>query len=139
MNISPDMQKSFTDEIRFVIERMKGASDATGKLYFFSAVYAQAQRIINFEYDPELMFIYQVVQLVYNMLNARISAIKIGQEAGISIPDGLFDSLEGALEELADKVSKGMEPYFALQKMVNLAYTTTGNGHYMYLRGMIKV
>ena len=139
MNISPEMQKSFTKEIRFVIERMKATSDTTEKLYFFSAVYGQAQRIINFEYDPELMFIYQVMQLVYGMLNARISVIKTGQEVGISIPDGLFDSLEGALGELADKVDKGMESYFALQNMLNLAYTTTGNGYYIYLRGMIKV
>jgi len=139
MNISPDMQKSFTDEIRFVIERMKGTSDTTEKLYFFSAVYSQAQRIFNFEYDPELLFINQVTQLVYNMLNARVSMIKMGQDVSISIPDGLFDSLEGALGELADSVDKGIESYSALQKMVNLAYTTTGNGHYMYLRGAIKV
>ena len=139
MNISPEMQKNFTSEIRFVIERMQATANATEKLYFFSAVYAQAQRIVNFEYDPELMFIFQVVQLVYGMLNARMSAMKIGQEAGISIPDGLFDSLEGALEELADAIDKGIESYSALQKMVNLAYSTTGNGYYIYLRGMIKV
>jgi len=139
MKLSPEMQKSFTDEIRFVIERMKNASENTEKLYFFSAVYAQALRIINFEYHPELLFIYQITQLVYGMLNGRISAIKMGQEGGISIPDGLFDSLEGALEELADNISNGKESYSALQKMVNLAYTTTGNGYYMYLRGAIKL
>ena len=139
MNISPEMQKSFTDEIYFVIERMKGTKNYTEKIYFFSAVYGQAQRIINFEYNPELLFIYQITQLVYNTINSRVSAITMGQDAGISIPDGLFDGLEGALKELADNITKGKESYSALQKMVNLAYTTTGNGYYMYLRGAIKV
>ena len=49
MNLSPDMQKRFTDEIHFVIKSMKNTDTTAGKLYFLSAGYGIAQRIINFE------------------------------------------------------------------------------------------
>lgn len=139
MNISMEMQKKYTDEIRFVLGQMKRVSDHERKLYFFSAVFGMVQRILNFEYDPGLMFDFQVLQLVHSMLNARIIAIKARQDGGVSIPEGLFDSLEKALEELADSVDGGKDNYSTLQKMVNLAYIATGNGYYMYLKGMIKI
>jgi len=139
MNLSPDMQKRFTDEVHFVVKSMKDTNTPAEKLYFFSAGYAMAQRIINLEYEPELAFIQQVLQLVYNMVNARLLAMSMRQEAGVSIPDGLFSSLEEALEEMVDRIEQGVETYPALQKMVNLAYSTTGNGYYLYLKGMIKI
>ena len=139
MNLSADMQKKFIDEIHFVIKSMKNTDTPAQKLYFLSAGYAIAQRIINFEYEPELTFIQQVLQLVYNMVNARLVAMSTRQEAGISIPDNLFNSLEEALEEMVDRIEQGIETYPALQKMVNLAYSTTGNGYYLYLKGMLTV
>lgn len=139
MNLSPDMQKKFIDEVSFVIKNMKNTDNPAEKLYFFSAGYAMAQRIINLEYEPELNFIQQVLQLVYNMINARLTEISAGQEGGISIPDKLLTRLEEALEEMVDRIEQGTETYPALQKMVNLAYSTTGNGYYLYLKGMIKI
>ena len=139
MNLSPEMQERFIDEVNFVIKNMKNTDNPTEKLYFFSAGYAMAQRIINLEYEPELNFIQQVLQLTYNMVNARLIAISAGQEGGISIPDKLLTRLEEALEEMVDRIEQGKETYPALQKMVNLAYSTTGNGYYLYLKGMIKV
>ncbi len=139
MNLSPDMQKRFTDEVHFVVKSMRDTNTPAEKLYFFSAGYAMAQRIINLEYEPELNFIQQVLQLVYNMVNARLTAISAGQEGGISIPDDLFTSLEEALEEIVDRIEQGAETYPALQRIVNLAYSTTGNGYYLYLKGLLKV
>ena len=139
MNLSPEMQKTFTDEIHFIAEKMKATNIPAEKLYFFSAGYGMAQRTINFEYEPELSFIHQVLSLVYNMVNLRLMAIAGRQEGGISIPDNLFNRLEEALEEMADRIEQGLETYPALQKMVNLAYSTTGNGYYLYLKGMLTV
>ena len=139
MKISQKMKKSFTDEVDFVIKNMQDTDSFKEKLYFFSAIQGQAQRTVNFEYDPELLFIYQVTQLVYNIINARISAMKTGQEDGISIPEGLFQGLDKAIKERAGNIKDGNDSYGALQTMVNIAYATTGNGYYMYLRGVLPV
>ena len=139
MNLSSDMKEKFVDEVYFVIEKMKNTDIPAQKLYYFSAVYAMARRIANFEYDPELIFIEQVLQLVYNMVNARLTAMLARQEAGIAIPDNLFRGLESALLELVQNVERGAETHSTLQKMVHLAYSTTGNGYYLYLKGVLKV
>jgi hypothetical protein len=63
MNLSPEMKKTFINEIRFVLKNMRSTTVAAQKLYFFSAIHAMAQRIVNLEYEPELVFILQVFQL----------------------------------------------------------------------------
>ena len=139
MNLSQNMKSELTNEINFVVKQMREVSSPAEKLYFFSALYGIAQRIINFEYDPELTFIYQVLQFVYNTINAKVSMVGIGQRAPIGIPDNLFNNLENSLAEMAYNIERGADTYQQLQAMVNLAYSTTGNGYYLYLKGMLKI
>lgn len=139
MNLLPEMQKTFTSEMKFVLQNMRNTTIAAQKWYFFSAIPAMAQRILNLEYDPELVFIFQVFQLTYNMVNTRLAALSAGQEAGISILDNLFTKIEDELEKMIDLIEKGEGSYPVLQSLVNIAYSTTGNGYYLYLKGMLKI
>lgn len=139
MNLSQEMKRSFTDEIRFALRNMRNTTVAAQKLYFFSAIYAMAQRILNLEYEAELLFIFQVLQLVYNMVNTRLVALSTGQEAGIRIPDNLFTQFEDELDEMSNLIEQGKETFPVLQRLVNIAYSTTGNGYYLYLKGLLKV
>ncbi len=139
MNLSPEMKKTFIDEIRFVLKNMRNTTIASQKWYFFSAIHAMAQRILNFEYEPELVFVFQVFQLAYNTVNARLAALSVGQEAGINIPDNLFTKIEDELEKMVTLMEKGDSSYPVLQRLINIAYSTTGNGHYLYLKGMLKI
>jgi len=140
VNLSAPMQKRLVDEVNFVIERMRGTDSPSEKLYFFSAVYAVVQRIMNFEYDPELTFIHQVVNTAYNMVNARVTASgPPGQEMPVQIPDRVFGGLEEALADMVALIQRGDHTYPALQKIANLAYSTTGNGYYLYRKGMLSV
>jgi len=98
-----------------------------------------AQRIVNFEYDPELIFIHQVGQLVYNTINAWIPSVASKQVKVDSLAEKIFPELIAVLEEMATSIEQGQNTYYALQKMVNLAYSTTGNGRYLYLKGLLKI
>lgn len=139
MNLSKDMQKVFTDEIHFVLRRMKDSDDAAKKLYFFSAVFGAAFRIMNIEFDPELAFIHHVLNNAYGTINARLASLAQGAERGITVPENLFGKLEEALEEMVARVERGEETYPVLQTIANLAYSTTGNGYYLYLKGLLPV
>jgi len=139
MTISKEMQELFTNEIDFVIERMKGTNSATEKMYFFSGTYACALRIINIEFDAELAFIHHVLQSAYQMIDARITRIQQGQDRPIGIPEKLFDRLEETLKEMSARIKKGEETYSVLQTIFNLAYSTTGNGYYLHLKGLLPV
>jgi len=139
MNLSPEMEKRFTDEIRFVFKNMRNTNVAAQKWYFFSAIHGMAQRILNLEYEPELVFVFQVFQLVYNMVNGRLAAVSGGQEVGIMIPENLFTKVENELDRMASLIEQKKETYPVLQRLIHLAYSTTGNGYYLYLKGMLKV
>ena len=139
MNLSSDMQKSFVDEIRFVLKNMRNTTVPSQKWYFFSGIFGMAHRILNFECDPELVFVHQVMQLVYNLVNARLTALSTGQESGINIPDNLFTKIEDELDKMATLIEQKKETYPVLQRLINLAYSTTGNGYYLYLKGTLIV
>ncbi len=139
MNLSKGMQKRFTDEIDFVVGQMRRSSDAVTKIYFFSAVHGMAQRIINMEFDPELAFIHNILSAAFTTINGRLAILSQGQERGTGIPDKLFDKLEEALEEMADNIRRGENTYPVLEKISNLAYSTTGNGYYLYLKGLLVI
>ncbi len=138
MNLSPDMQRVFTDEVATAIKHMKSVNTLEEKLFFLSAVYGAAFRIMNIQFDSELAFIHNVVNAAYSMMQANLASIKQGQGVN-TFPKDVFDKLENALEELVVKIEKGGKTYPVLEKISNLAYSTTGNGYYLYLKGMLTV
>lgn len=138
MNLSSEMQKVFTDEVATAIKHMKSVNTLEEKLFFLSAVYGAAFRIMNIQYDVELAFIHHVVNAAYGMMRANLASIKQGQGVN-TFPKDIFDKLENALEELVVKIEKGEKTYPVLEKISNLAYSTTGNGYYLYLKGMLTV
>ncbi len=133
MKLSAGMKKQLVEEIRFATDQMKKTEFVDQKLYLFTAVWGMAQRMINFEYDPELTFAYQVLKLAYDQINLRINAIKAGDKL-IPISENLFPQIEATLEEMAKKIEKGSNIYTELQTILNLAYSTTGNGHYLSIK-----
>lgn len=139
MNLSKDMEKVFTDEIDLVVRKMKESKAPATKLYFLSAVHAMALRIMNIEFDPELAFIHHVLNFAYATINGRLAAIAGGQEQAAGIPEELFDRLEVSLEELIARIQRGEQTYLVLQTISNLAYSTTGNGYYLYLKGKLSI
>ena len=133
MKLSANMKKQLVEEIVFATGQMKKTEFVDQKLYLFSAVWGIAQRIINFEYDPELTFAYQVLKMAHDQISARINAIKAGDKL-IPIAEDVFPQIEIALEEMVKKIEKNSSIYAELQKILNLSYSTTGNGYYLSLK-----
>lgn len=138
MNLSKHMQRVLTDEIKAATTYMKKAETPEEKLFFLSAVYGAAFRIMNIEFDSELAFIHNVVSAAYGMMMQNLALIRQGQSVN-TFPGDVFQKLEDALGQLAEKVEKKESTYSVLESISNLAYSTTGNGYYLYLRGMISI
>ena len=60
MKISKQMTEHFTNEMRDVAKQIKGTENIEEKLFYFSAVFGAAQRIVNFEFDDEKMLSHRV-------------------------------------------------------------------------------
>jgi len=55
------------------------------------------------------------------------------------IPEGLFNFLAQSLQDLADVIAKDGDVTPHLKKIAIAAYATTGNGYYLYQKGILKL
>jgi hypothetical protein len=139
MKISKTMTSRFVEELRYVAKQMQGTENLEDKLYYFSAVFGAAQRIVNFEFDPEILFIHQVTQIAYNQIQQRLVLLKSGQQPSIGLPESLFAHLQEMVEQIASHVENGETTCPILEKMMTLSYSTTGNGYYLFQKGELKI
>lgn len=114
---------------------MKATEEPKSKLYYFSAIYGMMQRIFNLEFTADLVFIHFVINSAYNLINSRLES----PDKVIKIPENLFDKLIEATEELSNSIEKNVDLYEVLKKFILLGYTTTGNGYYLYQKGLFKI
>jgi hypothetical protein len=140
MKLTSGMREQLVQEIRFAVDGIRKSPKSADKIYYYSAVYAVIDRVYNFEYDPELVFIYQVVRQSFDLINAKIS-LSTQRDVGLAtaIPINLFDKLCSCLDELATRIEKDQKTYAILQDIANIGYSTTGNGLYLYTKGMLKI
>ena len=138
MEISAKNKKILVNEIRTVVEYMSGNNDARQKMFFFSAVFGVVNRIMNIECDPELVFVHQVTNAAYNIINTNLIMAIQGQTTP-TIPTPVFDKLQEVLEDLATYIEEGKKTYPVLQRISNLAYSTSGNGYYLFLKGLLEI
>lgn len=138
MNLSKDMSKLFIDELNFVLKNMKATDKSAEKLYFFSGIFAVANRIFNIEFHSELVFIHNVVQAAHKQILESLALVSQGG-LDIGIPEDIFNGLEAEIEEMITRISHDQDIYSSLQKISNLAYSTTGNGRYLHFKGMLTI
>jgi hypothetical protein len=139
MNLSKDMSKLFIDELNFVLQNMKATDKPMEKIYFFSGIFGVANRIFNIEFYPELVFIHNVVKATHQQILESLILVSQGRGLSIGIPEDIFDGLEAAIEEMITRISRDQDIYSSLQKISNLAYSTTGNGRYLHFKGMLTI
>ena len=139
IKISKYLQKKMVDEMRYALEKMREEKDERKKLYYFSGTYAVIQRVYNFEYEPQLVFIHHVLEDTYRVVSTRLMTIAQGDKTAM-LADGVIDKLCLYTSQIVDKIERDEEGiYDLLQKIIILGYTTSGNGYYLYTKGIIKL
>jgi len=139
MDISPESRKEFVNELRHVSQKILEEEDVRKKAYYYSAAYGIARRLINFQYDPQINFLELVLEVSYNTIRARIETIVQQRDLTIPLVEGFFDRLAENVNELASKIEKDEDVYRTLEKIAVLTHITTGNGYYLYTKGLIKI
>jgi len=135
MKISKENMKKIIEEIEFAIKQMKETPDPDQKLYYFSAVYGVMPRVFNFEFDEDLVFTHFVLSSVYNSINQRLKT----PDSVILLPKEIFDRLEELTEKLLMALKKEEDICEILKDFILLSYVTTGNGYYLYKKGILKI
>lgn len=135
MKLPEECKRMIVDEIELCRKKMKDETDLSRKAFFFSGLYSMTNRVLNLHYDPELQFLDFVLNTTYGTINGRLGAIKQG-DLNVPVSADLFDNLDKLLLDLEKAVGEGKSTHLIMQRLVNLAYLTTGNGYYLSQKGV---
>jgi hypothetical protein len=142
MNVQDVYFEQIVKEIATVDELWKKSVSLEERLYYFSAIFGTINRVMNFYCDPLLVFVHQILQEVHQSLTNRLKASRNpAAESFLVVPPEMIDALFAYVHELKAALESRQDSlvWMILQKMSNLAYATTGNGYYLYLKGEIKL
>ncbi len=140
MRIPDEYHKLMISELKEINKLCNTTESPDDKLYFFSAAFGVINRIMNFYYDPTLVFIHQVLQEVHKKVTQRLQS---GPYKFIynSMPQEILDTLFQYFMELTDAIEKQDVPLIweILERFSNISYSLTGNGFYLYIRERLKL
>jgi hypothetical protein len=139
MNISENYKAIIVNEINFIINKMDESKTAEDKIFYFSAINAVFQRIFNIEYDPDLVFAFIILRDTHNHFSQRLQSIRKQVETTVLLTEEQFSRLSDLTRELSSKIERNENIDDTLKKYVILYYTTTGNGYYLFQKGLIRI
>lgn len=138
MDIPTQFREKLVKEIRFIVEKIRTEADPRTKIYYFSGVYGEMYRLLNMRLDRQLLFAHNVLNFAYQTMKSRADVVIIGRDTLIDFPDGFFETLAAYLDRLANSIEKNENLYPILQDIACLTYITTGNGYYLFQKGILK-
>jgi len=98
-------------------------------VYFFSAAYGAVQRVLNIEYNTELV-------LLHNVLSTAHGQMAAAQQQG-RITFDILNRLGISIALLADRIESDAPLIDLFLEISELSYSTTGNGFYLRQIGRI--
>ncbi len=135
-----EYRQRLAQEYRYAATKMQESPQAAKKLYYFSVLFGESQRILNWEWDRDLSLIYMTSQYTYNQVNLLMQP---GMRGNVPIDDSMvFTALTQAAFDLATYLEKTEdnkeELHQILGRFAEISYAVTGNGSYLYEKGLIK-
>jgi hypothetical protein len=137
-----EFQQRFAAECRYAVIKMTETPDPTKKLFYFSVIFGEAQRLLNLQWDRDLALIHLVSQQVYNITTQQLPFL------GTVLPiqgDVVFTNLVKITSDFTDYLENGNfkdgseELSLILGRFAELAYVVQGNGSYLYEKGILKL
>jgi hypothetical protein len=138
--VREEYRQRLAQEYRYAATKMQESSQSARKLYYFSVLFGESQRILNWEWDRDLSLIYMAGQYTYNQINLLMQP---GMHGNIPIDDSVvFTALTQAIFDLATYLEKTEdnteELHQILGRFAEISYAVTGNGSYLYEKGLIR-
>ncbi len=139
-----ELRLRLATEYRYAATKMQQSAPPVKKLFYFSVLFGEAQRILNWEWNRDLALIHMVTQSTYNQINIMAQ----NPILGATFPVGgsiIYDQLTQATSDLASYLEKTEdndskeELHQILGRFAEITYVAGGNGSYLYEKGLIKL
>jgi hypothetical protein len=137
IQLSIENKKKLIEELKFISNKFEKEPTLKGKSFYLSGVHPLLNRIINLEFNNELLLLNFVFQGLHGIFDNLINKIEQGVEKIITIPEEFFPELSKLLNDIANAIEKKKDLYPYVQRASLFAHILTGNGFYLYQRGVM--
>jgi len=141
MQLHQEYRQRLAKEYRYAADRMRQETEPARKLYYFSAFFGEAQRVLNWQWDRDLVLIHNLTQQTYGQINTQLPMFGLILPIDVSVIltqlDQVASNLAGYFEK-ADKDANREELFEMLGRLAEIGYLAGGNGVYLHERGLIK-
>lgn len=138
MKISKIYKTAIINEIKYVQKKMKENSSLEKKLFYYSAIPAQFLRVLNLEYESDILYLHHVVNHTQGAFQQRLATMKAG-DINIEVNERQIEQLESLLDDVIGVVEQKKKIDDVLKAFIELAYSTSGNGFYLMEKGLLKI
>jgi hypothetical protein len=138
-----EFRQRLGNEYRYAVTKMQETPDSSRKLFYFSAFFGEAQRILNWEWDCDLALIYAITLHVYTQFSTP-TQVPGFRALPINWKD-LYEKLTQVASDLATHFEKTgnqdnkEELLQIFEVLAEIAYAVSGNGSYLLEKGSFKV
>jgi hypothetical protein len=138
MKLKVDHKKMILDEFGYASRTMREVKTFDEKMFYFSSTYGVLSRVFNADFDPQLVFMHLVLANAHATILARVQAMRSGDNT-IQLSEDFFEKLTSLVDELTKRIASGKDAYDILEKIGVLTYTSTGNGYYLFRKGVLEL
>jgi hypothetical protein len=139
-----ELRQRLAKEYRYAVNRMQEETQPAKKLFYFTVIFGEAQRVLNWEWNRDLVLIHMVTQHVHTQVNTTMQTPALGQVIPIDWAI-VYDKLTQVASDLAACFEKAEnedskeELYQILGHFAEIAYVVSGNGSYLHEKGLFKL
>jgi len=138
MKINKVYKTAIINEIKYVQKKMKENSSLEKKLFYYSAIPAQFLRVLNLEYDCDILYLHHVVNHTQGVFQQRLATMKAG-DINIEVNKKQIEQLESLLDDVICVIEQKKKIDDVLKAFIELAYSISGNGFYLMEKGLLKI
>lgn len=136
-----ELRQRLFKEYSYAVAKMEEAPQPAKKLFYFSVFFGEAQRVLNFEWNTDLALIYTITNHVHTQITSQ-QASGMVQQLPVDL-NAVYDKLTRVASKLASYFGKNdvsrEELLQILGELAEIAYAVSGNGSYLYERGLINL
>jgi hypothetical protein len=136
-----EFREHLAKEYRYAVTKMQNETLLIKKLYYFSVLFGDAQRILNWEWNRDLALVYMVVNYVYTQINTAMQTPG-GQQ--------IFPIDWASIADKLTQIANDLTTYFEntenkeglceiLGRFAEISYAVSGNGSYLQEKGIFKL
>lgn len=140
-SLPDEFRNRLVTEFRLAVVKMAQSQSPRQFLYYYSVFFGELVRVLNWHWDETLVLIWSNVQYTHNAITNRVNAASQGDTV-VALSDEFFKAVtltSAALIDYIEKQGDEVELCHILGRFAQLTYATTGNGHYLLEKGIIKL